>query len=748
MVFVIPPGTAQSQREEAEEAARQLSEEELKEILAREGISPDEAARLLSADEELGIVGVLEQPEVPIPAEQVEPEEPEVPEHPGLREDETVLPFGFNLFAAATSQFAPLADMAPGPDYVLGPGDQLIVTLWGSVEFSGDLEVNREGRIVLPEVGVIRVAGLTIADVEAKLTKEFGRVYKDFFLDVSLGEMRAITVFVVGDVRRPGAYRVSSMATAFHALYVAGGPAAHGSLRDVKVIRNNQVISKIDFYEYLLRGDKGHDVRLEAGDTIFIPPVGKTSIVVGEVRRPAQYELVGGESVTDLIELAGGLTAASYVKRLQLDRIVNNERRVVRDVDLSASMDDSLGRLLSDIPLMDGDLVRVFRVLDVRTNMVRLTGNVEREGVYELKPGMRIRDIILAAEGILLETYMQRAEIVRLKSHLTVEILAFDLGAALDGDPEHNLLLQNQDWIVVYAEAEVKPADRVAIFGNVRNEGTYELAPNMQVSDVIFRAGGLKESAHLLEGYVSRVMPPQAVDSDSISILISFNVQDVVTRDDSPENIRLRPHDKVIIRSIPGWQLQELVYVTGEVRFPGPYSLTRKGERFSDLIVRAGGTTAEAFLKGASFIRPEEGRVIVDMKKALKNPGEREDIMLVDRDSIHVPRVPSTVRVTGPVMREGSLAHVPGKTFRYYLERTGGLTEQGDSGNIRIVRVDGVVEKAEKRFWFDPRLEAGNTIVVGVREEREEIDWSETIRDATSILASVATTVYLVTRLK
>jgi len=732
------------------EDLRKLPRDDLERILASERLNPEEAARILNerkdarkkpapevgggkkeragAGSETG-TGTVSPPAKP-------------------QEASRVPVFGAKLFEGSSTEFAPMIDIAPGPDYVLGPADELIVTVWGGVEFNWDVTVNREGKIVLPEIGVVSVVGLTIADVQKKLRKELGRVYKDFTLDVSLGKLRTIPVFVVGDVKRPGAYRVSAMATAFNALYRSGGPTRNGSLRRVKVIRNNKVISEIDFYEYLLKGDKSHDVRLEAGDTIFVPPVGKTSSVVGEVRRPARYELVGGEGVIDLIELAGGLTPGSYLSRVQIDRIESNERRIVRDIDLSTAFQDSASRVLSDIELMDGDVVTVFKVLEERRNVVRLVGNVERPGLYELRPAMRVRDLILEAEGIRGETYLARAEIVRLRSFKTREVIAFDLGSALDGNPEDNLSLQNQDIVVVYARSDVRPKDMVAIMGRVRKPGEYELTPNMQVGDLIFRAGGLDESAYLLEGYVSRVMAPLGADADSISILIPFDVGEAVLHDDSPDNIALRPNDKVIIRATPGWQLQEVVQVTGEVKFPGPYPLTRKGERLSDLIREAGGVTKEAFLRGASFFRPREGRVIVDMAKALSNPGGVEDIVLADGDSINVPRVPSTVRVAGAVMREGSLAYVPGKGFRYYLERTGGFIDESDPDNIRIVRVDGVVEKAERRFWFDRPVKAGNTIIVGAKKQQKEIDWSETIKDATSIVASVATTVYLVTRLR
>jgi protein involved in polysaccharide export with SLBB domain len=582
------------------------------------------------------------------------------PPLPGVRvrlaKEGEVLPFGYDVFAMSPLEYEPTEDVAVGPDYVLGRGDEVFVTLWGAVEKSYTVVINREGNVVLPELGVVHAAGSTLAAFETFLKRRFSGVYSDFSMDVSLGRLRTIQVFVVGDVVRPGAYTISPVSTVFNALYYAGGPSERGSLRRVLVYRSGDLIANVDLYDYLLRGDSGNDIRLRSGDTIYVTTIGPTAAVQGEVKRPAIYELRGGETVGDVVELAGGLTAESYTERIDVIRVLPDSglTSVVASLSQEASP-DSAGEA-ADIPVQDGDVITVYSV-----------------------------------------------------------------------------------W-------HVHPKEYVAIEGMVQRPGKQLLFPGMRVSDLIFRAGGLLDQAYLLHAELSRIVK-EPEKTGLVSDLIFIRIEDIMKVPDSGQNVILESGDKVYIRKIPGWKLQDQVKVEGEVRFPGTYALRTKEEKLSQVIQRAGGMTIEAFPKAGTVHRKDEGRVIVDIFKALDKPGGSDDLTMVDGDSVYIPIYPNTIKVLGAVGRPGSIIFSQGKSANYYIEKTGGFLEEANKGSVRIVRLDGSTEKARKRFWFDPQVEPGNRIIVELEPKGRAIDWRGAIRDSTAIIASMATTIYIISQI-
>ncbi len=567
-----------------------------------------------------------------------------------------VRPFGYDVFAYSPLEYSPTIDIPAGPDYVLGPGDELQVTLWGAVERSYKVLVNREGNLLLPELGVVQASGLTIDSFETDLYRRFSGVYSGFSLDVSLTKLRTIQVFVVGDVVRPGAYTLSSVSTVFNALYYAGGPTSRGSLRRVLVYRFGELVAEVDLYEYLLSGDNSGDIRLKSGDTVFVTTIGPTATVKGAVKRPAVYELAGKETVRELIRLAGGFTAEAYTERIEL--------------------------------------MRVERDTGVTSTVVNLSGDSEPDSLVHPE------DVVVA----------------------------------------------DSDEIMVYPVWHVFPKQHVSIEGEVQYPGTHVLYPGMRVSDLIFKAGGLLEQAYLLRAEVSRI-EQEPESSGLASAVIFVSLEDIAESPLSPENIELRDLDRVFIRKVPGWRPQHLVKVQGEVRFPGTYTLEKSEERLSHVIERAGGLTPTAFPGAGSLHRRGEGRVIVDFARALGKPGEREDLMLVDGDSVHVPVYLNTIKVEGAVGRPGSIIFRPAKTASYYIEKTGGLLEQADKGRVRIVALDGSTKKAYRAFWFDPSVRPGSRITVSFKEQRRETDWAAAIRDATTIVASLATTVFIISQI-
>jgi len=580
----------------------------------------------------------------------------------GVREP---APFGYDVFQNAPESFEPDQDLAVGPDYRLGPGDEIRIALWGSVqqEFFGI--VDREGNVALPEVGVVPAAGMSLEDFETRLNSEMKRIFSGFQMGVSLRRLRRIQIIVAGDVVRPGAYYLSPVSTAFNALYFAGGPTPEGTLRRVRIVRDGQILVEVDLYPYLLGGDGAGQVRLLSGDTVFILPQGPTATVRGEINRPAIFELRGGETVADLIRMGAGFTPIVYAERASLDRVSPATGPMSLELDLT-------GLLQSD-------------------------------------------------------------------------------STVVSGDPA-SLPLQDGDSLTLYSIYHVEPRQFVEIQGMVQYPGIYPLFPETRVADLIFRAGGLLDSAYPLRAELSRLARPIGASgsfgvTDSVSRVTYIDLGVALSSPDLSENVRLAKGDKIYIRKIPGWKSQETVKIAGEVVYPGIYPLLVREERLSHFIERAGGRTRESFLKGASLFRKDQGRVIINFERALKKKGDREDIVLVDGDSIHVPPYPPTILVAGQVSQPGALIFQPGKTADYYVDRTGGVTEDGDRSNTRIIRVDGIVQKAFKTLGKDPKVEPGSQIVVSRKPDGKGVNWGNVVKDTVTIVASLVTTVFLITQI-
>ncbi|HIE03649.1 MAG TPA: hypothetical protein EYP61_02695 [Candidatus Latescibacteria bacterium] len=622
-------------------------------------------------------------------------------------------PFGYEVFE--TSKFQPDTLYGPvSPDYVVGPGDEVIVNVWGEVEFRYTATVGRDGFIDIPKVGPISVNGLNLGELRERIFDGLSRAYPGIsrdptrvttFVEVSLGRLKPIRIFVIGEVKRPGAYFMSAASTPLNALYMAGGPLPTGSLRRIEVIRRGKVVATLDLYGYLL---KGHieEVKLQTDDTILVPPVGRRVWLAGRVHRPAIYELRPGEGLKELLDIAGGPEPDAYLGKVQVDRIVEHRERKVVDVDFAEAL--ASGR---KVELYDGDVVLIPQVLGRRENVVKVSSPVRRPGLYQWREGMRVRDLILEAEGVWEEAFMRRADIIRTRPDLTKEIISFDLEKALRGDGEENLELRKLDEVVVYSVHTFREEEYVTIDGSVKRPGRYELLENMTLKDLIVMAGGLRDTAYKLRAEVSRVDPDE-VGPERPAEIIFVDIDDDYSKEANWGNFKLRNFDTVFIRPNPNWHEPRNVTVLGEVTFPGTYTLQRPDERLSEVIARAGGLKETAYPEGVMFVR-RGSRIAVDLKKALEGGGD--DIVLCDGDSITVPRRPQVVTVAGEVLFPSSVPYVEGKGVGYYLDRAGGLKETADGGRIRIILPNGRVEKP-RRFWFDPEVLPGSKIFVPRKE--------------------------------
>ncbi|MBI1929502.1 SLBB domain-containing protein, partial [Candidatus Poribacteria bacterium] len=557
-------------------------------------------------------------------------------------------PFGHNLFDTAPSAFAPPTGVPVGPDYPLGPGDSLTVQIWGNQLLTSLIEksvsgesnsttesktsykviVTPQGNIFFPRIGVITVLGMTVEGLERELEKRLSEIYAGVKVGVMLTSLRTITVFVIGEVQRPGSYTVNSLSTVFNALYVAGGPNTRGSMRNIKFIRNGKTSDTVDLYRYLLEGDKSQDYRLEAGDTLFVPPVGMKVAIAGEVLRPAAYEFKGKVTLKDVVDTAGGILPSAYTQRIQVDRVQDN-KRVLFDIDaLKLAVEEK-----SEIEILDGDTIFVFSVLDIYRNRVTILGNVKRPGIYELKPDMRVSRLVEEAEGIFDDTYLNRAEIYRLREDSTTEIIPFNLSNALNLMEGPDVKLQNRDKVFIYSYATVEQTPYVRVTGQVKSPEAYPLTSNTKVSDLIFRANGIKPK----EAYLDRA-DVFRLNADGSVIVIPVNLK-LVLDGDLKADILLHENDDLVVYSKEQLNKIPHVQIQGAVGYPGTYTLALN-MKIKDLFFMAGGLTKDAYALRAELIRTKDTGEIQIMPfnpySLFHENDEKENLELQNYDKIIV----------------------------------------------------------------------------------------------------------------
>ncbi|MCM8789788.1 MAG: SLBB domain-containing protein, partial [Candidatus Omnitrophica bacterium] len=509
-------------------------------------------------------------------------------------------------------------------DYILGPGDTLMIGIWGQIQEQFPVTIDSEGKILLPKVGPLYLWGLKFSDAEKLIKETMLKAYTKIQVSVSISRLRGIKVFVLGEAQRPGAYTISALSNAFHALYAAGGPTKLGSMRQMKLIRKGSPQLPIDLYNIFLKGDNTQDYKLQGGDTIFIPAIGDVVGVAGNVKRPAIYELKEKVRLSDIIEMAGGFSPVGYLQRLQLERIQEHIRKTVLDLEFSSVAD--LKNSPNNLELQDGDLVLVFPITPLRYNFVSITGNILRPGDYELKQGMRLKDLLDKAGGLLPGAYLDRAEVARFKGDQTREIIPISLAELLDGRERANITLKEWDVITVYAKKDILPTLFVEIDGAVNKPGKYELTENMRVSDLIFRAGGLKRNASKSTAELFRG------SSNLESKLVNVDLSKVLSKDTEEfikYDLPLEEGDHLFIREDVAKEEKLIITLSGEFKYPGKYAV-EKGTRLSEVIERAGGFTKNAFLDGTVYARES---VRIAQQKMLKNFIDSEQRALLQEQS-------------------------------------------------------------------------------------------------------------------
>ncbi|MBI5855055.1 MAG: SLBB domain-containing protein, partial [Nitrospirae bacterium] len=517
--------------------------------------------------------------------------------------------FGYSLFqGTGAAPAAPGTQVPVSSDYILGPDDEFTVTVWGQMDGVYKVHVNREGEAIFPRIGALPVAGLSYGELRTYLARAFTQQFKSASISVAMGQLRSIQVFVVGEVQKPGVYTMGSLSTVLSALFASGGPTKTGTLRDIRLMRNGKVVAQIDLYDFLLKGDKSQDQRLNDQDTVFVPLVGPVVGVAGHVQRPAIYEIKSTSSLGDVLTLAGGIRPTGYLARVQLERIAAHQKRVAIDLNLTTApvgqngMTPVSNRNESDVlhtVLQNMDLVKVYPISPVLQKVVYLKGHVLRPGPYELKAGMKINEVVAGPLDLLPDAFFDYARIVRYSGpERTRQVLPFRLLRAFAGDPTSNLELQALDELEIYSKEELKALPTVAIAGEVRKPGTYPLLRAMRVGDLIVAAGGFQRLASLKQAELTRYSVQDGKSSAS-TVIIDL---DKAVAGDPQHNVELQELDALAVRPVPESEVGRSVTVQGEVKLPGQYWTTR-GERLSAVLKRAGGFTERAYPRGLVLIR-------------------------------------------------------------------------------------------------------------------------------------------------
>ena len=680
--------------------------------------------------------------------------------------------FGHSLFSSRNLSFEPSANLATPVNYRLGPGDEVIIDIWGASENTIRQTISPEGTILVRGLGPVHLSGMTVKEANSFLQREFSKIYSGISgtepnseIKLTLGDIRTIQINIMGEVSVPGTYTLSAFSTVFHALYRAGGVNRIGSLRSIKVVRDGKTFADLDVYDFIMKGKMKDDIRLQEGDVIIVDPYQSLVEIVGKVKRPMFYEMKPTETVATILNYAGGFTGDAYKKAIRLVRKSGREHQVF-NVD---EMDYSVFRL------DDGDMITIDAVLDRFENRVEVRGAVYRAGLYQLDGTVNtVKQLIKKAEGLRGDAFLNRVIIDREHEDLSHEIIAIDLGGLLNGTIA-DIPLQKNDILYIPSITDLKEEETVAIYGEVANPGTFLFSKNMTIEDLLVQAGGLLEEAATTRVEVTRrIKDPKSTSFSSVlGKTFTFDIKDGFIVGGNAENFYLEPFDAVYIRRSPAYRRQQNVVVAGEVLFSGSYSLLKKNERLSDLVSKAGGVPPDAYVKGARLIRKlsdEERRrqndairmaqngegkdsisiqklnlsetytVGIDLEKALANPKSDFDLVLREGDVLYIPEYVNTVKISGSVMYPNTVVYQKGKNLKFYINQAGGYGNMAKKKKVYVVYMNGTVSRLKARNAS--AIEPGCEIIVPSKAEKKHMAMAEIlgISSTTATIAAMVAT--------
>lgn len=671
--------------------------------------------------------------------------------------------FGFDFFNNPTISFTPNSNLATPVNYQLGPGDEILIDVWGAAESNYKLQVDREGAIHIENIGPVYVSGLTIEKAKSKITSYLKKIfsgigassnsYNKVHADISLAGVRTVQVNIIGEVKVPGTYSLSALSTVLNALYAAGGPSENGTFRTVKLVREGKTFGEFDIYKYLIEGAEEGNVLLRDQDIIIVKPYENKVIVAGEVKRPGVYEVKEGETVKDLTTYFSGFTANAYKNRILLER-VNGSQKEVHEIALKNQ---------SEFVLHDGDSINVGAVIDRYENRVSINGAVYREGNYQLTEGLTLAELIERADGIKEDAFLDRGIIYRTIDGVREEVVPFSVQNILDKSA--NVVLQREDSIQVYGKESLKEAYTVSIDGAVNNPIEIVFRENMSVEDFIAIAGGYKEGADASVIDVAR----RVIDSSFTTLSQNIKRTSTVNLEiNSKDTFYLEPFDKVSVRYLKGYAKKIQATIRGEVSYPGNYVITDKDERISDLIEKSGGLSPFAYVKGATLIRrvttssdkeqlkmlkelivkdsmsvdvanKSEFMIGIDLEKILDEKGKNSkyDLTLKAGDIVVVPSQKQTVAVQGEVLMPTLIGFEKSKSLKEYINNSGGFTENAKKRKTYVVYANGEVKSTKSFLGIRnyPTIEPGAIILVPKSEPKKKVTLAEFIGLSSALLS-------------
>lgn len=681
--------------------------------------------------------------------------------------------FGRNIFRNSSLTFEPSMNIATPVDYRLGPGDQVVIEVWGASEANITQKVTPDGYISIPDIGPVAVNGLTVQAASEKIRGKLSKIYsgmKTANIDLStnvkvcLGQIRTIQVNIMGEVARPGTYALSSFSTVFHALYKAGGISQLGSLRNIKVVRGGRTVATVDVYDYIINGRSHSDIRLQEGDVILASPYDALVLIQGKIKRPMYYEMKSTESVLTLIKYAGGFTNDAYSTAVTIERSNNKEKTICTVDDMNYGI----------FKVKDGDVVSVGAILDRYDNRVEIKGAVYRPGFYAMgKEISTVRDLIQKADGLLDDAFTNRAVLHRENPDKTLEIISVNTKGILNGT-EPDIVLQKNDILFIPSIYDLEAKGTLEIVGEVFSPGVFPYAANTKLEDLIIMAGGLTEAASTVRVDVTRRIndTKSMKKTKDLSKTYSFSVKDGFVVEGEPGFI-LEPYDQVFVRRSPGYSQKINVTINGEVEFEGNYALNVRNERLSDVIKQAGGLTEFAYLEGArlerqltyeeylqakelmamvvsnnkvegndSIVVPEVTRtypVGIDLVQIMKNPHSEIDPVLHDGDVVIIPQLMTTVSVSGSVRKPNTVVYNPSMKLKDYISEAGGYAERARKSGTFILYPNGHIKELG-RSASAKEIIGGSKIIV---PQKAKSQWNigttlSTVTTSVSMLAVIA----------
>ncbi|PXV62195.1 protein involved in polysaccharide export with SLBB domain [Dysgonomonas alginatilytica] len=695
---------------------------------------------------------------------------------PDALNDENVIEvFGKNIFNAKNLTFSPNINIPTPIDYRLGPGDEVVIDIWGASQTSVRQVISAEGSITVDRLGPLFLNGMSVKEANDYVQRKFGDIYSGLDsggstqIKLTLGQIRTIQINVMGEVVTPGTYSLSSLSSVFHALYRAGGVNNIGSLRSIKLYRNGKLLRVLDIYKYILEGKMNDDIRMTDGDVIIVPPYISLVNMSGKVKRPMLYEMTSKETLEDLISYAGGFTGDAYTKSVRVVRESGGENKIF-----------TLGENeYSDFTLGDKDVVSIGSGLDLYENRVEIKGAIYRTGYYEIGKNITtVKQLIAAADGLRGDAFLNRAILTREKDDYTLETLPIDIRELLYSNG-NDIVLRKNDILYIPSINDLQEFGDFTVHGEVARPGRYKYSDNKTLEDLIIEAGGLLESASVVRVDIARrvINPHSQTVNRTLAENYTFSLKDGYIVNGDPGFV-LKPYDEIYVRRSPGYHAQQNVFINGELLFPGAYALNRKTERISDIVKRAGNLTADAYPKGARLIRMRSEEELfrsqaalkvanqggkdsisvrtldlanaysvgIELDKALLNPGSDYDLVLRPGDRLIVPEYDNTVKINGAVMYPNTVVYKQGERLAHYINQAGGYSDNAKKNRSFVIYMNGTVTKVKS--GDRNAIQPGSEIIIPSKEQSKRLSLPEILSLSTSVVSMASLIGVLINTMK